>query len=112
MATVKMDPQYLGFANSLVNTCHEHGVDLTDYAEGLLRLAAEAWFEERPQPSELRSEQPLTNPQMEDLARVILSKALQDPHVDLRKHNNQKVRFNDLLVALADAARKVLEKGF
>lgn len=112
MATVKLEPKYLDFSNSLVSLCQDQGIVLTDYAEGLLRLAAETWFEEPPEPHEINAGQRLGNVEMQNLARSILLRALDDPHVRSRMAAKQAVRFNDLLVALADGARKLLEKGF
>lgn len=112
MAIVKLEPRYEEYSNRAVSFCRSRGVDLTDYAEGLLRLAVEAQFEE---PPKFRNG-PLSRTEMESLILRILERSIEDPHVNATRAAHKKVAFNSWLLALAVSGRGVLkdliDKGF
>ena len=114
MATIKLDPKYQDFSDELVRLSRARGVFLADYAEGLLRLCAEAWFEE---PPSLKRPDLLEQSRMRGIALDIVNHAFEDKHVQIRLQNaGGRVSFTDLFVALADSGRNILrdfvEKGF
>lgn len=113
MATVKLDPNYQELANSLATEFKARGIKLTDYAEGLLRLSVESWFEDPPR---LKLKVPSAKEELDRLAREILKRTFEEPHIAGKSRNGKVVHFHELLYALSqsgwDVVKDVLDKGY
>lgn len=113
MATIKLEPQYEKLSDEMVASFRVRGITLTDYAEGLLRLTTESWFEEPPR---FRPATPFPEQRLHDLARQILERTYEEAHIRQRMQRNQPVPFNELLYALSTSGyqtvREILDKGF
>jgi len=101
MATIKLDPKYERLSDEFVIAFHNRGVILSDYAEGLLRLSVESWFEE---PLQL----PNASPSARNLAMQIVFQTLEEEHVKKRVKDKKPVPYNELLYALGRSGRQVL----
>src|SRR5688572_29269612 len=113
MATIKLEPKYEKISDLLVGNFRERGIVLSDYAEGLIRLSAESWFEE---PLRLRQGTPVTEQRLNDLATQIIRRTIEESHIRQRMERKEKVPFSELLYALGTSGygvvREILGKGF
>jgi hypothetical protein len=108
MAQVYLDPQFQEFAEEARRELERNGVRLSEYAEGLLGLSVEAWFKEAPYETDgvVRSRE---TPQ--ELARMIIRRSLEDPHIRLAREKNRPVYLHDLMATFVETAKEVLGKG-
>ncbi|HEX7271736.1 MAG TPA: hypothetical protein VF420_06245 [Casimicrobiaceae bacterium] len=114
MATIEINPEYRTFLGELTRQFTARDVILSDYAQGLLSLSVEAWFEE---PLPFREPQRFQEQELKDMARHIVERMLGDPHINVRRNRAAgRTKLFDLLPALADAGRNVvreyIDKGF
>ena len=108
MAKIELDPKYAVLADELVERFKERDIVLSDYAVGLLRLSVEAWYEDTPRARFRR----VDSVDLRSYAEQIVEGALRDPHIMPRG----RARYTDLLVALSESGKAVLQgifdKGF
>jgi hypothetical protein len=117
MAIVKLDPKYLALAESVVEEFKQRAIPLSDYAEGLLRLSVESWFEDTPIGLEVARR---NRDSLRELAHRIVESTLEEEHirnkVAVPPEQRKPVQFHELLFALGISGRKtladVLKKGF
>src|SRR5438876_470280 len=108
MAIVYLDPQYQEFADELRRELQNKDVQLSGYAEGLLGLSVEAWLKEAQIETDIRRRDP--SPQ--GLARKIIQGSVEERHVSLARKEKRPVYFHELMAALVESGRRVLDKGF
>lgn len=104
MAIIKMDPKYQEMSDEFVRAFKEKDILLSDYAEGLVRLSVEAWYEDTPR-SIFRNGNDI---EMKKLAEKILEKTLEEDHLTKFK----KARYSDMIWAIASSGKNVLKKLF
>jgi hypothetical protein len=108
MAKIELDPLYEDEAAQFLMTFEEKDVLLSDHAKGLLRLSAEAWFEDLPA-SRFRADAEFDK---RKLAHEIVQDAINDPHIK----SSGRARYTDLMAALVASGKKKLselfDKGF
>ena len=114
MATIEINPEYRTFLGELTRQFTARDVVLSDYAEGLLFLSVEAWFEE---PLRFKEPQRFQDEELKGMASHIVEQMFKDPHINVRRSSAAgRVKFFDLLPALVDAGRNVvrdyIDKGF
>lgn len=113
MAAVSIEPEYDEFAREIIRILRSHDVEMTDYAEGLLRLSCEAWFEDTPR---LRSATGYSKESLRSMAMSVVDMTLSDPHVKTDPGVRRQLHYTGLMAALVDSGRQALgnvfDKGF
>lgn len=107
MAEISLKESHADFADSILERFRERDILLSSYAEGLVRLSVEAWFEDSPKLKGGKGGNDLR-----ELARDVVDRAMADPHL----LKNNRGRYFDLMAALVEGGkvvlRDILGKGF